>query len=139
MSYPPRSAEHGLKVRVVARKMQDGVADHHIRERIIERHSLDGLDGKIRLRKRRRKPAGEGANALHRAHVRVNGVNFIPVPHEINNVSTGTAAGVQDSHSGRDAALQKLVEKIDVNLAELLLERRQGHIKNLAKRRGCAK
>src|ERR1700751_4573200 len=42
---------------------------------------------------------GEGADALHGLHVRVNGVNFVPFPQEVNEVSTGTASGVQDSHS----------------------------------------
>src|SRR5215472_4787882 len=41
-----------------------------------------------------------GADALHRLHVRVNGENFVPFPQEVNEVSTGTASGVQDSHSG---------------------------------------
>ena len=67
------------------------------------------------------------ARALDRLHVWVNGVNFVPFPQEVNEVSTGTASGVQDSHSGRDAAFQKLVEKIDVDLAKLLLERGHFH------------
>ena len=35
-----------------------------------------------------------------------------------DQVSAGTASGVQDPHPGCDAAFQKLVEKIDVDLAE---------------------
>src|ERR1041385_8754553 len=44
--------------------------------------------------------AVESVRALHRLHVWVNGVNFVPFPQKVNQVSTGTASGVQDSHSG---------------------------------------
>ena len=41
---------------------------------------------------------GEGADALHRLHVGVNGGNVVPFPQEVNEVSTGTTSGVQDLH-----------------------------------------
>ena len=97
---PPRSVQHGLEVRVVAGEMEDGVADDHIRAGIVERHMFDGFDSKIRLRKRGREHPGEGANAIHGLRVRVRGVNFVPFPQEVDEVSTGTASGVQYSHSG---------------------------------------
>jgi hypothetical protein len=120
--------QHGLEVRVVAREMEDGVADDHIRARIVERHTFDGFDSEIRLWKCGRKDPGEGANAIHGLWVRVRRVNFVAFPQEVDEVSTGTASGVQYAHSGGDAAFQKLIEKIDVDLAELLRERGYGHL-----------
>ena len=107
--------------------MEDGVADDHVRAGIVERHMLDGFNSEIRLRKRGREPSREGADAIHSLRVRVDGINFVPLPQQVDEVSTGAAPCVQYSHSGRDAAFQKLVEKIDVDLAELLLERGYGH------------
>ena len=80
--------------------MEDGVADDHIRAGIVEGHIFSGFHSKIRIRQRRRKHAGEGANALNRLRVRIRGVNFIAFPQEINEISTGTASGVHYSHSG---------------------------------------
>ncbi len=66
----------------------------------------------------------------------VRGVNFVAFPQKVNEISTGTASAVQDSHSGCDAALQKLIEEIDIDLTELLLEGRHGNFINLAEERG---
>src|SRR5450631_2879825 len=107
--------------------MEDSVADHHIRAGIVERHMFDGFDSKIRCRKSGREYPGEGADAFHGLRVRIGAVNFVPFPQEVHEVSTRTASGVQYSHSGCDAAFQKLVEKIDVDLAKLLLEPGNGH------------
>ena len=59
-----------------------------------------GFDSKIRRRKRGREHPGEGADAIHGLRVRVRRVNFVPFPQEVDEVSTGTASGVQYSHSG---------------------------------------
>jgi hypothetical protein len=40
----PRSMEHRPEVRIVARKMEDGVADDHVRVLIGEGHLFDRLD-----------------------------------------------------------------------------------------------
>src|ERR1035441_6810458 len=122
----PRSLQHSLELRVVAREMEDSVADDHIRAGIVESHMLDGFDSKIRCRKSGGKHPGEGADGFHGLRVRIRSVNFIPFPQEVHEVSTGTASGVEYSHSGCDAAFQKLVEKIDVDLAKLLLKRGHG-------------
>jgi hypothetical protein len=49
------------------------------------------------------------------------------LPQKIDQVATGTASGIQYSHSGSDAAFQELIEKVDVDRAELFLERGHGH------------
>ena len=122
---------YGLEVRVVAGKMEDGVADDHIRAGILERHLFDGFNSKIRVRERGRELAGERPDALDGVLVRVRGINLVPFPQEVDQVSTGSASRVQYSHSGCDAAFQQLVEKIDVDLAELFLERR--HFNNASR------
>src|SRR6185436_2824297 len=94
---------------------------------IVERHMFDRFDSKILSRKRGRERAREVADVLDGVRVRIRSINFVPFAQEIDKVAAGTASGIQDSHSGRDAAFQKLVEKIDVDLAELLLKRGRGH------------
>jgi hypothetical protein len=114
-------------VRIVAGEMKDSVADDHISAGIVERHMFDGFDSEIRIRERGREHPGEGANALHGLRVRVHSVNFVPLSQEVDEVSTGTASGFQYSHPRCDAAFEKLVEKIDVDGAELFLQRERGH------------
>jgi hypothetical protein len=110
---------------VVAGEVEDRVADDNIRAGIVERHMLDRFDAKIRCWKSGCKHPGEGADASHGMRVRIRTINLVPFPQEVDEVSTGTTSGVQYSHSGCDAAFQKLVEKVDVDLSKLLLER--GH------------
>jgi len=118
----PGSQQHGFEVRVVAGEMEDSAADDHVGTGNVERHMFDGFEAKIRRWKRGREHAGEGADAIDGLRVGVRGENFVTFPQEIDKVSTGAASGVQDSHSGRDTAFQKLVEKIDVDRAKLFLE-----------------
>ena len=42
---------------------------------------------------------------------------------EIHKIASEAAAGVEDAHAGRDAAAEELIEEVDVDLAELGLER----------------
>src|SRR5579862_9706079 len=107
--------------------MEDGVADDDIGEGIVERHVFYVFNTKIRPWKRRSEDPREGADAIDGLRVRVYRVNFVACPEEIDKVSTGAASGIQDSHSGGYASFQQLVEKIDVDLAELLLEREGRH------------
>jgi hypothetical protein len=81
---------------------------------------FDIFDPKIRHRKRGRELPRERTYAFYGLWVRIRAVHFLPFPQEIDEVSTGAASGVQYSHSTQDAVFQKLVEEINVDLAELL-------------------
>ena len=58
---------------------------------------------------------------FHGLRVRVGAVDFVAFPEEVDEVPSAAAAGVDDTHSGRDAPLEELVEEVDVDLAELFL------------------
>jgi hypothetical protein len=60
---------------------------------------------------------------IHGLRVRVRAINVIPLPQQINKIPAVAAAGIQYSHPGRDATFQKLIEKIDIDLTELFLQR----------------
>ena len=53
----------------------------------------------------------------------VDGEDLVAFAEEIDEVAAGAAAGVEDSHAGDDVAAEELVEEVDVDGAELLLER----------------
>ena len=46
--------------------------------------------------------------------------------HHVDEIAPVPAAGVEDSHSGREPALEKLIEEIDVDFAELFAKTRRG-------------
>ena len=105
--------------------MEDGIANDHIRAAIFEGQIFDRSEPEVRLRKGWRELPGERTNAIDGLLVRVRGVHLITFSQEVDDVASRAAAGIEDSHSRCDTALQQLVEKIDVDLAELLFKR--GH------------
>src|SRR5690606_38372066 len=102
--------------------------DHDVRAGIVERHSLHGLHSKVLLREGGREGSGKGADTFDGFCVHIRAANIVAFPQEVDDVSTFAASGVEDAHSGRDAAFQKLVEEIDIDLAELFLERERSHV-----------
>ena len=54
--------------------------------------------------------------------VLVGGEDLVAFAEEVDEIATGAAAGVEDTHAGVDVAAEELVEEVDVDVAELLLE-----------------
>lgn len=47
------------------------------------------------------------------------------MPQQIDEITPGAAAGIEDLRSGRNAAAEELIEEVDVDCAELVDERLQ--------------
>jgi hypothetical protein len=107
----------------VAREVEHGAIDDDVREGIWKRHRFHGLHSKIIDGKRRRQGSGQSARVLNQIRISVHAEHLVPISQKVNEVPPGTASDVQDSHPGPDSAAQELVEKIDVDLAELLMKR----------------
>ncbi len=52
----------------------------------------------------------------------VEGKNIAALAQQVDQVSTVSAAGIENPHLRRDVAAQDLVEDVDVDLAELVLQ-----------------
>jgi len=124
----PGSAQHGQEVIVIARKMQDSTAEHHIGKAVWKRHSVESLQTEVLPWERRRKRYSESARSFKSLRIRVRAKNLVPFPKKIDEVATETTARIQDSHPGNDTSSQNLVKKINVYLAELLAKVRHGYL-----------
>jgi hypothetical protein len=107
--------------------MENCVADYHIRAPVVERHLLHRFYPKIGSRKIRCEFHGQRTDIIDSLRVPIRAEYFVAFTQQVNEVPTVTAAGIQYPHSMRDAAFQKLIEKIDVDLPELFPEREWGH------------
>ena len=58
----------------------------------------------------------------------VESKDFKALTEKIDEITAVPAAGVEDAHAMNDVFAKKLIEDIDVNLAELLLQRSIRHI-----------
>ena len=50
---------------------------------------------------------------------RVDAEDVVAVPEEVDEIAPAAAAGIDDTHAGRDSSTQELIEEVDVDLAEL--------------------
>jgi hypothetical protein len=114
-------------VGVVAGEVEDGVAEDDVEGGVGEGDGFDEFvaqifDGEVgdeggRLGTR----LGDGFEVL------VHAEDLVSVAEEIDEVTAGAAARVEDSHAGNDVAAEQLVEEVDVDVAELVLQRRHDH------------
>jgi hypothetical protein len=56
------------------------------------------------------------------AFVRINSENLRAFAQQVNQISTVSAACVDNAHAGRDVAAQDLIENVNVDLAEEFLD-----------------
>ena len=71
-------------------------------------------------RQRRAQRGGELAHRADRVGVRVHGPHVEAVPQEERQVPAAPAAGVQHAPARVEPSAEKLIEEVDVDLAELL-------------------
>ncbi len=117
----PEVLQHGVEVVVVAGEVEDCAAEDDVEGCIGEGHTLDGFDAKVFCGKGGGQRCGESPGLLDGFWILVDAGDVIAFAEKIDEVATGAAAGVEDSHAGGDVAAAKLVEEIDVDGAELLL------------------
>jgi len=88
----------------------------------LEGHLFDGLHAEIVCGTSRREGCGEAARALNRVRVGVHAEYLIPLPEKIDQVAPRSAARIEQPHPRPDTTSEKLIEQVDVDLAELLLK-----------------
>jgi hypothetical protein len=60
------------------------------------------------------------------ARFRIRPKDLVALAQKIDQVPSETAAGIENYHSWRNPAAEKLVEEMDVDVAELLVEGEHG-------------
>jgi hypothetical protein len=58
---------------------------------------------------------------LNAASVLIEGENLAPLAQQMHQISSVTAAGVQNPHSRSDVSAQNLIEDVNIDLPELFL------------------
>jgi len=115
--------QHSSEMIVVAGKVKHGAAQHYVREVVRKGHHFYGFYTKIVGRKRRRKRGRQAARVFHCLPIHVRPEYFVSVSQQVNQVTARAAPCLEDPPSRRDPAAQKLVEQVNIDLAELLLKR----------------
>lgn len=118
----PGAQEHGAEVFVVAGEVEHGAAEDDVGEGGWEGETLQRFGAEVGGGQGGRELRGESADVIHGLRVGVRGEDFVALAEQVDEVATGAAAGIEDAHAGDDAAAQKLIEEIDIDLAELLFE-----------------
>ena len=120
----PEVTQHGVEVLVVAREVENGATEDEVGKGVGKRQGLDGLDAEVGLRKSGRERGGESACGVDRSGVLVYAEDLVSLAQEVDEVAPEAAARIEDTHSGMDAATEKLIEEVDIDGTELLLKRR---------------
>jgi hypothetical protein len=118
----PEIFEHGVEVRVVAGEVEDGAADDEIEGVVGMGDGLDGFDAEVSRREMRGEGGDESAGLRDGFGILIGAEDLVAFAEEIDEIAAGAASGVKDSHARHDVVAKDLVEKVDVDLAELLLE-----------------
>jgi hypothetical protein len=118
----PEALQHGVEVSVVAREVEDGVAEDDVEEGVGEGHGLDGFDAKVFGGEVGALRCRESAGLLDRRGVLIDGEDLVSLAQKIDEVAAGAGACVEDTHAGCDVAAEELIEEVDVDGAELFLK-----------------
>jgi hypothetical protein len=120
--HAPRSRQHGVELRVIAREMQNGAADHDVCGSLFERDRIERRNAEVLARSLGREMRGEIAHPRDRHRVRVDAADIEPLAQEVHEIPSAAAARVEDRHPARNSSAQQLIEEIDVDLTELGLK-----------------
>ena len=71
----------------------------------------------------RSKFGGDRADAFDRCRIRIDPVDVEALAKQVDEVAAAAAAAVDDAIATADPAAQQLIEQVDVDCAELILER----------------
>ncbi len=99
---------------VVMGEVEDGTDDDEVEGVVFKRHRLDRFAAEIFFGQ----VCGELANLAYGFGVFIYSTNLVAFMQKIREVAPTTAAGIQDAHGGRNAALEDLIDEIDVCGAE---------------------
>src|SRR5581483_2933335 len=116
--HAPGAAKHGVEVLVIAREMQNGATDHHVGERIRKRHCLDRFDAEVL----RGTGCREAPHGRYRLRLRIRREDLVSFPEKVHEIAPEPAPRFEHAAPGGNAATQQLIEKVDIDLAELVLK-----------------
>jgi hypothetical protein len=118
----PEVFEDCVEMGFVAAEVEDGVAVNEVEEGVREGCGLERFGAEVVCGETRRESGSEGASLVDGGRVVVDGEDLVAFAEEIDEIATGAAAGVEDTHAGDDVAAKEMIEEIDINEAELLLQ-----------------
>jgi hypothetical protein len=102
--------------------MQHRAAEDDVGKGVRKRHPLDWRNDDVRGEKRRRQRGGDALDVPDGCWIDVSGEHVVAVLEQIDKVAPAAAAGVENAHATTDASAQKLIEQVDVDVAELIVE-----------------
>jgi hypothetical protein len=120
----PEVLQNRVELNVAAAEVKDAIAVDEVEEGVGEGQVFEWFDAEVVCGKSGRKGSGEGAALRDGCGVPVDGEDVVAFAEKIDEVAAGAATGVENAHAGNDVAAKEMVEEIDVDEAELLLERR---------------
>jgi ketosteroid isomerase-like protein len=113
---------HGVKMIVVARKMQHGAAENAVGKVVWKGHSLYRLQTEVTVRERRMKLCGERPDVLDGLRVGVRAKNLETLLQQIHEVPARATPCIENPHAGRNASAKDLIKDINVDETELFLQ-----------------
>ena len=119
----PKLFHHRQKMLLVPSKVQHGVTQHHIREPIRKRHSLNLPNPEVLRWQTRRQNPRQLPYMIHTVGIRIQRKYLAPHAQQVHQIPPKPAAGIQNRHPSSDISAQDLVKNINVDLPELLLNR----------------
>ena len=117
--HAPHLLEHAAEMRGIGREMQDGAADHGVHAVVFPRKVVELGHLEILRRQPRRKGRGECSNARDGGAFPIDAEAGEAVAEKVDQIASIARAGVHHSGAAVEAALQNLIEEVDVDLAEL--------------------
>ena len=91
-----------------------------------ERERFQILGTEVLPRKPRGQRRGHSPYFVDRPNIGICAEYLVALPQHPHQIPAGTAACIEDAHTGLDLAAQYLIEEVNINGAELLLKTRHG-------------
>ena len=115
----PHLPERRPEVPLVTREMQDGAADDGVGRAVVPRKGVEWAAVNLTCRQRGVQGRDELAHRANRRGVGINRTNVEAMPQEERKVPSPAAACVEHPPPTIESSAKKLIEQVDVDLAEL--------------------
>jgi hypothetical protein len=114
----PELPHHRVEVRAVAREVQEGAGNHGVHRSVGPRQLLHSALCDVRGRQPRRQPREEAGDARDRGRLGVDREHLESLRQEVRQVPPPAASGIEHPRPGIEPPPRKLVEQVDVDVAE---------------------
>ncbi len=122
LEHAPDLPHHALPLLLIAGKVQHGTTDHRAEAAVGKREAFDMLHAKSILRQIWRKPLGKRPHPRYRSRRGVDTIQIEAIAQKVDEVATVATACIEQRSVRSKTPLQKLIEKIDIDVAERLLK-----------------